>query len=113
MKHLNFLFCFIFANLTINCFCNNAEKNTEEKTTAFSAKQLSEQKLQEVISLQTKLEEKKKKLNEAGQKFALNIQQRVADINAERAQNNLQDFKQAVSNKKIETCLSLIQKAVA
>lgn len=111
-RKIALLLTLIFMVMTDRC-SNDKPKQISTKTSIQSKKQLSQEKLQIVTTLSSKLEEKKTKLTVTKQKFDLSIQSNADELNAEGNKSNLQNFEQSMSNKKIGNYLRLIQKATA
>ena len=106
MKHTHVLICLMFCFIS-SIDCDNKSIDTRPK------KVQSEEKLKIVQSLTEKLQKKKISLDQNSQIFEQEILTNVQEIQFERRKGSGNDFKSAMSNKRIENSLKAIQKASA
>ena len=106
MKRTHVLICLMFCFIS-SIDCANKSIDTRPK------KIQSEEKLKIVQSLTEKLQKKKVSLDQNSQIFEQEILTNVQEIQVERSKGLGNDFKSAMSNKRIENSLKAIQKASA
>jgi hypothetical protein len=89
------------------------QEQTKEPATVVNALESLQSKIKEVVVLKDGLEKKRKEMQGARLEYQNEIVQLKNEIDTERHNNNIDNYKQALKNKRIHNNLALIQRQLA